>query len=207
MAVSSRRRTHPASSTALLVIDFFNPLSFRKPSRLAPWAIKAARNTRRLKDLLSKRGIPSIYINDNFDEWGGDFSRVLARCAAQDGPASEILDLLRPGEDDHVMMKPRHSAFYGTPLEFVLEELEVRHVILTGLEADVCIFFTAQDAYVRQFSLWIPSNCVGTTNDRYYLTALEHMRRNLKATTMPIGRALDLRAAFPPGQKDRPRRP
>lgn len=195
-----------ADSTALLLVDFFNPLEFAKPSTLAPWAVKAATNTRRLKDLLGRQKIPSIYINDNFDHWGGDISPLIDRCAGQKGAAAEIVELLRPSGGDYVLMKPRHSAFFGTPLEFLLEELRIERLIVTGLEADVCIFFTAQDAYVRQFSLWIPSNCVGTKNDRYYRTALEHMRRNLKATTLPVGRALSLRTAFPPGQKHKPRR-
>jgi nicotinamidase-related amidase len=190
-------RNKPGSATALLLIDFVNPQEFEQPSSLASWAVKAATNTRRLKDLLARRGVPSIYINDTFDDWSGDFSRLIDRCAAQTGAARQIVELLRPGEHDYVLTKPRHSAFYGTPLEFLLEELQVRRLIVTGLEADVCIFFTAQDAYVRQFRLWIPSNCVGTRDDRYYRTALEHMRRNLKATTMPAGRTLELRAAFP----------
>ncbi len=206
MPIRSKHKRKAGHATALLLVDFFNPLEFAKPSSLAPWALKAARNTQRLKALAASMRIPSIYINDNFDEWGGDFSRVIERCAEQDGPARQILELLAPASDDYVMTKPRHSAFYGTPLEFVLEELGVRNVIVTGLEADVCIFFTAQDAYVRQFALWIPANCVGTKNDRYYKTALEHMRRNIKATTAPVGRTIDLETAFPPGQKERPRR-
>jgi nicotinamidase-related amidase len=205
MVTRSRGKPRAPHATALLLIDFFNPISFDKPNPLAPWALKAARSTRRLKDLLARKRIPSIYVNDNFDDWSGNFSHLLDRCAGQHGAAREIVELLRPGEKDYVLMKPRHSAFYGTSLEFVLEELDVRNVIITGLEADVCIFFTAQDAYVRQFSLWIPANCVGTKDDRYYRTALEHMHRNLKATTAPVGRTLDLESAFPPGQKDRPR--
>ena len=177
-----------------------------KASSLANWAVKAAKNTRRLKEMLAREHVPSMYINDNFEEWGGEFSRLIERCTKQQGAAHEIAGLLQPGDADYVLMKPRHSAFYGSALEFLLEELEVKRLILTGLEADVCIFFTAQDAYVRQFQLWIPSNCVGTKNDRYYHTALEHMRRNLKATTIPAGRELRFDAVFPRGQLNRSRK-
>jgi len=181
---------------ALLLIDFINPLDFPGASRLAPWAIKAARHTRLLKQRAQALGIPCIYVNDNFKNWHEEFSDLVARCLGAGGPARTLAELLAPEPRDFVLLKPRHSAFYGTPLAFLLEELEVSRLILTGLAGDICVFFTAQDAYVRKFSLWIPANCIGAQLDSHYRSTLDQMRRNLKATTRPAGRTVNIRRMF-----------
>lgn len=175
----------------LLLIDFINPLTLKRTNKLAPWALKAAGNTRRLKAACVACGVPCIYINDNFGDWRGNFTDLVDRAAAQTGPGGVIAQMLRPEPTDYAMLKPRHSAFYGTPLAFLLEELRISKLILTGLEADVCVFFTAQDAYVRKFQLWVPPNCVGTENDAHFKGVLALMRRNLKANTKPAGRSID----------------
>jgi nicotinamidase-related amidase len=120
----------------------------------------------------------------------------VTRCGESGGAAGEIASLLAPETDEPTFFKPRHSAFYGTPLEFLLRERGISRLILTGLQADICIFYTAQDAYVRRYRLWIPANCVGAQNNAHYRASLSLMRRNLKASTRPAGRSLDLRAVF-----------
>jgi nicotinamidase-related amidase len=83
--------------------------------------------------------------------------------------------------DDYPVLKPRHSAFYGTPLEFLFDELGVRALIITGIAADNCVLFTAHDAYLRRLELWIPRDCVASVRDEDRSRALLHMRRVLKA--------------------------
>lgn len=83
------------------------------------------------------------------------------------------------------MLKPRHSAFYGTPLDFLLDEIGARRLVLAGLTADSCVMFTAHDAYLRDYALWIPRDCVAAPQARHARAALEHMARVLKATTSP----------------------
>ena len=180
---------------ALLLIDFFSPL--RLAPSLAPWALKAARHAVRLKAQAKGAGLPCIYINDNFGEWQSEFSRVVERSRAVGGTTGGIAELMAPAADEPTFLKPRHSAFYGTGLEFLLDQLQVSRLILTGLQADICIFYTAQDAFVRQYQLWIPANCVGAQHNPHYRAALSQMRRNLKASTAPAGPALALRARFP----------
>jgi nicotinamidase-related amidase len=72
---------------------------------------------------------------------------------------------------------------YGTPLEFLLEELRVDSLVITGIAADNCVLFTASDAYVRQFKIWVPANCVVAERDAHRRAALSHVNRVLKART------------------------
>ena len=169
------------SHAALLLIDFINLFDFDDARKLGPPAIRAARAAAQLKARAKAARVPCIYANDNFGRWTSDFAELTATCLERPGPARAIAQLLQPQEGDLSVLKPRHSAFYGTPLEFLLEELGVKKVVLTGLTADICVFATAQDAYVRQFDVWIPSDCVAAVHGSFKRESLRHMARTLKA--------------------------
>ena len=174
---------------ALLLVDFINLFDFPDAGRLAPRAIRAARATARLKVRARAAGMPCIYANDNFGRWTSEFSALTAECLRRKGASGVIAGLLQPAAGDLSVLKPRHSAFYGTPLDFLLEERKVTRLVITGLTADICVFATAQDAYVRKFSLWVPADCVAASTRAYERGALAHMARTLKAGTRAAGAA------------------
>jgi nicotinamidase-related amidase len=145
---------------ALLLVDFINPFEFPGAERLRPRAARAARNAARLRRSAAARGAPCIYVNDNFGNWTSDFSALVASCARMRGAAGTIARLLRPARGDLTVLKPRHSAFYGTPLEFLLDTLGTKRLVVAGIAADDCVFATAQDARMRGYELWVPSDCV-----------------------------------------------
>jgi nicotinamidase-related amidase len=125
--------------------------------------------------------MPVIYANDHFGKWHSDFRRLIEECREGERCARAIVELLEPRSKDFAVLKPRHSAFYGTPLEFLLGELGTRRLVIAGLETDQCILCTAQDAYVRKFSLRVPRNCVATRFPAKGLAALDLMRAHLGA--------------------------
>ena len=176
----------PPTKTALLLIDFINALDFDGAEALRPMAVKAAARTAELKRRAAAAGVPVIYANDNFGNWRSEFSHVVRAC--EESPRGrELVHTLRPGPDDWSVLKPRHSAFYGTPLEFLLDDLEVERLILTGLQTDICVLFTAHDAYLRQYELWVPGDCVASEKAADSEAALQHMASILKADTWAAG--------------------
>jgi nicotinamidase-related amidase len=179
------RMAKTASRTALLLIDFMNPLDFDGGRALARQAVPAAQRCAALKRRLARARVPAIYCNDNFGHWESDFEAVVERCRAQGGAAARLVELLEPGPDDRSILKPRHSAFFGTPLEFLLDELGVNRLVLTGIAADNCIMFTAHDAYLRKYALRIPVDCVASERESYRRSALAHMARVVKADVRP----------------------
>ena len=182
-----RSRTPSATShrTALLLIDFMNPMDFEGARAMAPRAVRAAARTAALRARLRRRRVPVIYANDNFGRWESDFAGVVASCRRRGGASAAMADLLAPAADDRSVLKPRHSAFFGTPLEFLLDELGIGALVLAGLAADSCIMFTAHDAYLRKYDLWIPGDCVASERESYRRQALAHMERVLKARVTP----------------------
>jgi len=177
---SQARRSH---GTALLLVDLINPFDYPDAQKLAPRAVRAAEAIARLKRRTQACGYATVYANDNFGHWMSEFSALTDHCRRLPGAAGAIADLLSPEPQDFAILKPRHSAFYGTPLDFLLEELKVQRLIVAGLTADMCVFATAQDAYVRKYELWIPRDCVAAATASYETASLSHMARTMKADT------------------------
>ncbi len=167
---------------ALLLIDFFHPCSYAGMGRIGPSAARAASRTVVLRARARRQGIPVIYVNDNFGDWASNFARLVHACAQLGSAAGTVARALAPAGEPFVL-KPRHSAFYGTPLEFLLDELKVNALVLTGLATDACITMTALDAHVRRFELWIPRDCVAASSDATSRAALRQIARVTSAST------------------------
>lgn len=173
------------SKTVLLLVDFINPLDFDGAAELAPSAVAAARQTARLRRRLSAEGVRTVYANDNYGQWTSDFKALVRHCKAQRGAAGQITRAMAPTARDFALLKPRHSAFYATPLDMLLGQLKCKRLIVTGIAADSCVFFSAMDAYLRGYSLWVPVDCVAAESAAARDTALEQMARVLKADIRP----------------------
>lgn len=195
---------------ALLLIDFINTLDFDGGERLAKRAVAAARHTQRLKQQARAERIPTIYVNDHFGDWSANFEAVRSRCE-RSRLGGKLALLLAPMRGDLSILKPRHSAFYGTPLEFLLDELGVDSLILTGLQAHICILFSAHDAYLRRYRLWVPAECVASETPAEQRAALRHLTAVTSASVQPhskLARGAALKSVFdkqfgnaPPGSK------
>jgi len=167
---------------ALLLIDVINDFDFPESDQLLKHARPMARTLLRLKRRAQKAGVPVIYVNDNFGRWKSDFRRTVDYCARH-GRGRDIIELLRPEESDYFVLKPKHSGFFSTTLETLLRYLGTHTLVLTGIAGNFCVLFTANDAYMRDFDLFVPSDCTASNTKRENDSALELMRKFLKADT------------------------
>jgi nicotinamidase-related amidase len=173
------------SDVAILLIDWINDLEFPGGDKLLKAALPAAESTAALKIRAKAVGVPIIYVNDNFGHWQSDFRKLLAHCLQDKVCGKPIAELLKPEPDDYFVLKPKHSAFFSTTLNLLLEYLEVRKLILTGLTGDICVLFTANDAYMRDYQLFVPADCVASLESQDNQQALDYMARVLKAEIQP----------------------
>lgn len=174
-----------SAKTALLLVDFINTLDFDSGEKLRPAAEAAARRTAELKRKLKAQEIPAIYANDNFGRWQSNFPDLVGACSGEKCRGRELARLLKPEDDDLSVLKPRHSAFYGTPLEFLLDELGIGRLVIVGLVTEMCVLFTAHDAYVRKFDLWVPEDCVASVDAAVHARTLQHLSEVLGVETRP----------------------
>ena len=98
-------------------------------------------------------------------------------------PGRRIAELLPPQDDDYFVLKPKHSGFFGTPMELLLQFLGARLLILTGVGGNSCVWHSAADAHMREFELSVPADCVASITVEDNQIALEQMKRMLKADT------------------------
>lgn len=171
--------------TALLLIDVINDLEFPEGPKLLPEALKMARAIKKLKTRAKAAGIPCIYVNDNFGIWQSDFRSVVQHCLEDDVCGKPLAQMLEPEEDDYFVLKPKHSGFYSTTLDILLEYLDAKALIVTGLAGNICVLFTANDAYLRDFRLFVPRDCCASNAVEDNKHALEQMKKVLKADTVP----------------------
>jgi nicotinamidase-related amidase len=177
--------------TALLLVDVINDMDFPGSGKLVSQAIPMARRLAALKARAATAGIPAIYINDNFGKWRSDFRRLVAHCTQDDVPGREVARMLQPTEEDYFVLKPKHSAFFDTTLDTLLEHLRTESVILTGIAGNICVLFSANDAYMRDLRVCVPSDCTVSNTKEENDYALKQMQTVLKADITPSD-ALDL---------------
>jgi len=168
---------------ALILIDVINDFDFPRAKQLLRYALPASGKIATLKGRAKRSRVPVIYANDNFGRWRSDFRQQIEHCMAENRPGRTIVELLKPDEDDYFVLKPMHSAFFSTTLEVLLERLQIRRLVLTGFAADICVLYTANDAYMRDFRVAVPCDCIASETKRHYRFALDHMKQRLKADT------------------------
>jgi nicotinamidase-related amidase len=171
------------AEVALLLIDVINDLEFEDGKKLLKFALPMAGQIAALKERARRAEIPVIYVNDNFGKWQSDFNKILEHCLKDDVRGRPLAEMLRPEEDDYFVLKPKHSGFFSTTLDTLLDYLEAKTLILTGVAANICVLFTANDAYMRDFNLVIPSDCVASNTEEDNEHALRLMKQVLKADT------------------------
>ena len=179
------RRILEASGTALILLDVVTNFEFEDGDVLLRNTLPVAKKLGALKDRANRGGVPVIYVNDNFGKWQEDFKTMSEHFAGDDAKGNKVVRLLQPGAEDYYVLKPHRSAFYSTTLEILLRELEISKLIVTGVTTDICVLFSANDAYMRGFELFIPSDCVAAVKPTHSKRTLEFMERVLKADTRP----------------------
>src|SRR5438045_4400942 len=167
---------------ALILIDVINDFNFPEADQLLNYARPMAQKLLRLKRRARRAGVPVIYVNDNFGRWKSDFHYTVEHCATN-GRGGELVTLLRPERNDYFVLKPKHSGFFSTTLETLLRYLETQTLILTGIAGNFCVLFTANDAYMRDFNLFVPRDCTVSNTKKENESALRLMKRFLKADT------------------------
>jgi nicotinamidase-related amidase len=170
-------KNNDAGSTALVVVDMLNPYEHPDAGRLAANAAAAVPAIEALLDRVREAGDPVVYVNDNYGDWNSSADELARRALAGSHP--ELVEPLLPREGDSFVIKARHSIFYETPLEYLLDQMGVERLTLVGQVTEQCILYSAADAYVRHLGVAVPRAAVAAIDDELAAAALKMMERNL----------------------------
>jgi nicotinamidase-related amidase len=170
-------------SLALILIDVINDMEFEGGAELFRNALPAAKRLAALRRRAKEAAVPVVYVNDNFGKWRSDFRQQLGHVLEDGVRGDPIAQLLRPDKQDYFVLKTKHSGFYHTQLDLLVEYLGVSTVILAGFATDMCVLFTASDAYLRDLDIIVPRDCCAARSRLHHEAALRHMERVLHVKT------------------------
>jgi nicotinamidase-related amidase len=177
--------------TCLLLIDVINDFKFPRGEELFAQALQIGPNIAALKKRARAARIPCVYANDNFGRWRSNLDGIVQHCRRAGSLGKPFVELLLPEPEDYFVLKPKHSAFYQTPLELLLKHFGTERLILTGVSSNSCVLFTAHDAYMRDLKLLVPEDCIAACNETEHVSAVRHMKCMIKADVDP-GRRINL---------------
>jgi nicotinamidase-related amidase len=173
------------SPVVLMLIDVIGDFEFASGERLLTQALPMAERLAELKRRAKALGIAAVYANDNYGRWRSDFKTLVQHALAEDARGRPVAQLLRPDDDDYFVLKPKHSGFYATSLDILLHYLKAKTLIITGLAADKCVFFTAGDAFMRDYRLYVPADCTASQDPDDHCRVLRQMHHLVHADITP----------------------
>jgi nicotinamidase-related amidase len=174
--------------TALLVIDMLNAYEHADADKLAHSAADAVPAIARLIDGARDRDLLVVYVNDNYGDWNSSAEELAEQ--ALGGRHPELVEPVLPVGESPFVIKARHTVFYATPLEYLLETQGIGRLILTGQATEQCILYSALDAYVRHFDVTVPRDAVAHIHEHLAEAALEMMETNMSAEITTAERLL-----------------
>jgi nicotinamidase-related amidase len=176
------------ADTVLVILDLISDFRFDDGEKIARAALPVARRIARLKSRAANAGVPTIYVNDAVGRWRSDFPGLVRHCQREQARGRRVVDAIAPSAEDYCILKPKHSGFFATPLDTVIKLLGAKRLILTGVSSHQCVLFTANDAYVRDLELLIPSDCISARTRGDTQLALRYFRSALGADLSPSTR-------------------
>jgi nicotinamidase-related amidase len=166
-------------SSALIVVDMLNSYEHDDADRLTESVEKIVEPLSELIARAERDGTEIIYVNDNYGDWNSSQEELAKR--ALNGARPDLVEPLLPPDGADFVLKARHTIFYMTPLEYLLGQKEIDHLILTGQVTEQCILYSALDAYVRHFKVSVPRDAVAHIHEDLAEAAFRMMEINMGA--------------------------
>jgi nicotinamidase-related amidase len=167
------------SRSALIVIDMLNSYEHADAERLTRSVEQALPALSRIIERAAAEDVLTIYVNDNFGAWTSSRDDLIETVLSGNFP--HLVEPIVPAEEALFVVKARHSIFYQTPLEFLLQQHEVERLVLTGQVTEQCVLYSALDAYIRGFAVTVVCDAVAHIHPHLAEAALELMELNMDA--------------------------
>jgi nicotinamidase-related amidase len=165
--------------TALIVVDMLNPYEHPDADKLVQSVEQALPNMVALRDRADDEGAFIMYVNDNHDDWESDRRQLVD--AAMNGARPDLVEPILPREEDLFLAKTRHSIFYSTPVEYILDREGIDHLVLVGQVTEQCILYSAEDAHLLHLDKTVPRDAVAHIFEDLAEASLKMMERNMHA--------------------------
>jgi len=174
---------------ATVVIDMLNPYDHEDADSLAEQAKDRIAAVADLIGRTTERDAELVFVNDNFGDFTATRDDLVER--ALGGRRPELVEPIVPPAAAQFVQKVRHSAFFSSALDYLLRDRGVETVILAGQVTEQCVLYSALDAYVRHFEVWVPEDAVIPILPDLGDAALRMMEGNMSARVDPVAELFD----------------
>lgn len=174
---------------ALLVIDMLK--EFVHGRLRSPGAERIVPVIKVLIEEFSRGKYPVIYLADHHLPFDNEL-RIWGSHAMAGDQEAEIIEELRPPAGAIVLYKRSYSGFRDTGLDYVLRDLGVDTVVLTGIHTHICVLHTAIDAFYSRYKLIVIEDAVAAFDEEAHTWGLKHMREILGAQVVSSSEFLRL---------------
>ena len=113
------------------------------------------------------RGMPKLRIGDV-----GPMGRILV----SGEPGNQIIPALAPIPGEIVLDKPGKGAFYATPLNNLLQQAHITHLLFMGVTTEVCVQTSMREANDRGYDSLLLEDCTESYFPHFKAAAVEMMR-------------------------------
>lgn len=159
--------------------EFYDPESFIFVGEMAKAMIP---NIQKLIKAARGMKVPLIYCNNTYVKNDYLYGNTPLHCFPGT-PGYEIIDEVKPEEEDHVIPVYAMDAFLNSLLERILRSLEISRVFITGLSTDIGCLLTAMGAFQRGFEVYLISDCCATRSEEKHQMALNYLKPFTKLLT------------------------
>ncbi|HSY15747.1 MAG TPA: isochorismatase family cysteine hydrolase [Jatrophihabitantaceae bacterium] len=168
----------PADS-ALVVVDMQNNWLKKEGSVVADRGKSAIAATSVLLGKFRAAGSKVIFIKSVRKPDALEYSVFGRDLEALEGTwDSDIVDDLSPGSAETVVVKDSYDAFNGTPLETVLQDLDLRpcrsQIVVAGVATNVAFDCAVTGFRVRGFLVYVPTDATAAASEKDELIAFRH---------------------------------
>jgi len=156
----TRVRPFDARRTCLLLVDTQNHVWNPEVAKRLPYFDRQIRdvvlpNLKRLTDAFRDAGAEVVYtVMENLTKDGRDRSldyKISGFFVAKGSWEAKVLDALAPGDDEIVLPKTSSGVFNSTNLGYLLRNIEIETLVVTGFLTDQCVDHAIRDAADRGF--------------------------------------------------------
>src|SRR5574341_904218 len=173
-------KRHDDGKCALLVCDMLHDFVKKGATLEVPEARTIVNTINKEINKARKKHIPVIYCCDAHKNNDPEF-RLWPPHAVKGTEGAKVIKQLKPHKNDYEVAKTSYSCFYKTALDKLLKKLSITHLIITGVVTNICVLYTAADAYMRGYRITIPQNCVAALTRVEHQFALQQMKRLFSA--------------------------
>jgi len=145
------------TKTALIIVDMQNDFVKEGGTLVVPDAQATLPTIKGLLDSARESGIKVVFTQDTHNEGDPEWE-IWPEHVREGSWGWEIVEELKPLEDEVVIRKVRYDAFYGTHLDHFLRIWEVDTLIICGTVANICVHYTAASAALRWYGVIIPKD-------------------------------------------------